>query len=60
MINVAAHGTLMIKTEDDTYNLIKEMMLNNCQWPNERGQPKRVGGKSDVYALTLFTAKVML
>jgi len=43
MIDAAASGTLMSKTEDEAYNLIEEMSLNNYQWSNERGQPKRVG-----------------
>ena len=34
------------------------MPLNNYRWSNERGQPKRVGGKYDVDALTLLTAKM--
>jgi len=44
--------------EDEAYNLIEEMALNNFQWSNERGQPKRVGGKVEVDALTLLSAKV--
>ena len=31
-INVAAGSTLMNKTKDEVYNLIKEMILNNFQW----------------------------
>jgi len=30
-IDAVAGGTLMNKMEDETYNLIKEMMLNNQQ-----------------------------
>jgi len=48
----------MTKTEDKAYNLIKEMALNNYQWPNERGQPKRVAGKLELHAITLLYAKV--
>ena len=48
----------MNKTEDEAYNLIEEMALNNFQWSTERGQPKRVGGKLEVDALTLLSAKV--
>jgi len=48
----------MNKIEDEAYNLIKEMMLNNFQWSTERGQSKRVGGKLEVDALTLLSAKV--
>jgi len=44
----------MNNMEDEAHNLIEEMMLNNYQWFNERGQPKRVGGKLEVDALTLL------
>ena len=54
MIDAAAGGMLMSKTEKKAYNLIEEMALNNYQWSNERGQPKRVGGKYDIDALTLL------
>ena len=48
----------MRKTEDEAFNLIEEMALNNYQWSSERGQPKRVGGKFDVDTLTLLSAKM--
>ena len=57
IIDVAAEGTLMSKTEDEAYNLIEEMALNNFQWPTERAQPKRVGGKLEVDAFALLSAK---
>jgi len=38
--------------------LIEEMTLNNYQWSNERSQPKRVGGKLELGALPLLSAKV--
>ena len=44
-IDVAVGGILMNKMEDDAYSLIDGMTINNSQWSNERGQPKRVGGK---------------
>jgi len=31
-IDAAAGGTLMSKREDEAYNLIEEMTLNNFQW----------------------------
>jgi len=58
MINDAVGGTLIRKTKDVAYNLIEEMTLNNYQWSNEHGQPKRVGGKFDVDSLTLLTANI--
>ena len=48
----------MNKTEDKVYNLREEMELNNFQWSTERGQPKRVGDKLEVDALTLLSVKV--
>jgi len=48
----------MNKTEDEAYNLIKQMTPNNYQWCNKRGQLKRVGGKFELDALTLLTAKM--
>ena len=57
-IDAVAAGTLMNKTEDEAYNLIEEMALNNFQWSTERDQPKRVGDKLEVNALTFLSAKV--
>jgi len=57
-IDATAWGTFMNKTEDEAYNLIEEMALNNFQWSTEQGQPKQVGGKLEVDALALLSAKV--
>ena len=57
-IDTATGGTLMSKTEDEAYNLIKEITLNNFHWSTERAQPKRVGGKLEVDAFTLLSTKV--
>jgi len=48
----------MSKTEEEAFYLIEEMTLNNYQWSNEHGQPKRVGCKFDIDALTLLTVKM--
>jgi len=48
----------MGKTEDEAYNLIEEIALNNFQWSTERAQPRWVGGKLEVDAFTLLSAKV--
>jgi len=34
MIYAAVGGILMSKTEEETFNLIEEMALNNYQWLN--------------------------
>ena len=36
-IDVVVGETLMSKTEDEAYNLIEEIALNNFQLSNERG-----------------------
>ena len=41
-INATVGGTFMNKIEDEAYNLIEEMALNNFQWSSKRAQPKRV------------------
>jgi len=56
-IVAAVSGSLVNKTEDEAYNQIEEMALNNFQLSVERGQPKRVRGKLEVDALTLLYAK---
>ena len=56
-INAAAGGTLMSKIEDEAYNLIEEMALNNFQWSIDQTHPKQVGGKLEVDAITLLSAK---
>ena len=48
----------MSKAEDEAYNLIKEMTLNNFQWSAERAKPRRVGGKLEVDVFNLLSAKV--
>ena len=56
-IYAGAGEALMNETEDKIYNLVKEIALNNYKWPNERGQPKCVGGKLEVDAITLLFAQ---
>jgi len=57
-IDAVAGGTLMNKIEDEPYNLIEEMTLNNYQWSNERSQPKRVRGKLELDGISMLSLKV--
>jgi len=57
-IDTAAVGTLMNKTEDEAHNLIEEITLNNFQWSFERAQSKWVGGKLELDAIFMLSAKV--
>ena len=36
IINVVVSGNLMNKTEDEAYNLVEEMDINNYRWSSER------------------------
>ena len=57
-IDAVVGATLMNKMEDEGYNLIEDIVLNNYQWYNERGQPKQVGGKFEIDELNLLTTKI--
>jgi len=48
----------MNKTKDEAYNLIEEIALNNFQWPFDKTQPKRVGRKLQLDAISTFSSKV--
>jgi len=58
MIDVVGERILINKTEDEAYNLIVEVVLNNYQWSNARTPSKKVEGKFNIDALTLLTAKM--
>jgi len=59
IIDATADHTLLSKTEDEAYNLMPKITLNNYQWSNKRGQPKRVRGKFDVNASLYILLKWM-
>ena len=40
--------------EDKADNLIEEMTINNYQWSNEGGKPKRATGELEVDAYFTF------
>jgi len=56
--DAAVGDTLTNKIEDEPYNLIKEMTLNNYLWSNGRSQPKKVGGKLELDVISVFFAKL--
>jgi len=57
-IDVAARGTLLSMTEDEAYNLIEEMALNNFQRSTYRTKPKQVGCKLKADVIALISPKV--
>ena len=57
-IDAVLGGKLKNKIEDKAYNLIEEMTLNNFQWSSERTQPKQVGVKLELDAISMLSPKV--
>lgn len=54
MINTAIRGSLMSKTTCDNYALLKEMVANNYQFPNEKNMLRKVARVHDVYPFTMI------
>ena len=57
-IYAATGGGFINKTEDEIYNIIEEMTLNNFQWSSERAQPKGVRGKLELDAISMLSCEV--
>ncbi|PON51070.1 hypothetical protein PanWU01x14_219280 [Parasponia andersonii] len=58
LVDAAAGGSLMEKTEEAAYELLEEMAANAYQLPIERSTPKKAYGVHEVDALTTLTAQV--
>ena len=56
--DAAAGGTLVNKAEDKGHNLIEEMAFNHFQWSSEIAQPKWVGDKLELDAISMVSSKV--
>ena len=41
LIDAASGGAFMSKTQEEAYNLLEEMAINNFQWPTERGMARK-------------------
>ena len=48
----------MSKTQDEAYNLLEEMAMNNYQWPRERLAPKKILGTHEADAISALTSQV--
>ena len=53
LINYAATGDLMSKTNYKAYTLLEEMTSNNYQWPSDHSTPKWV---VEVHKIDVITA----
>ncbi|XP_062080847.1 uncharacterized protein LOC133785642 [Humulus lupulus] len=54
----AAGGELLGKTVDEAFNLMEEMAINSCQWPNKNSMPQKVAGLLEVYPMTSIVAHI--
>jgi len=59
-IDAVAGGTLMNKIEDEAYNLIEKMALNNFNGPPNEGNPNRLEVSLKLMHLLCFLLKLML
>lgn len=58
LIDAASGGEFMGKNQDDAYDLLEEMAMNNYQWPSERILPKKAMGLHEIEAITTLAAQV--
>jgi len=58
LIDAASEGAFMSKSQDDAYNLLEEMAMNNYQCPNERSTQKKTIGAHEIDAITVLTTQV--
>ncbi|XP_060968683.1 uncharacterized protein LOC115710513 [Cannabis sativa] len=49
---------MVLKSANEAYDLLEEMVMNNQQWPTERSQTKKVAGMHKVDAIAKLTAQV--
>jgi len=55
LIDTPSNGAFMSKSQDDAYNLLEEMAMNNYQWPNKRNTPKKTNGMHEIDAIIALT-----
>ena len=60
MIDAASGGAFMKKSENDAYDLLEEMALNDQQWPNARNGIRRVAGINKNGLLSKMAAQIDL
>lgn len=58
LIVMALEGAFMSKYQDDAYNMLEEMSINNYQWLSERILPKKVAGLHEIKTITTLTTQV--
>ena len=48
LLDASAGGGTYEQSEDEAYQLLENIAINNCQWPSERATPKKSMGMYEV------------
>ena len=60
LLDALASRALMSKSEDEPYQLLENMAINNCQSPSERVTPKKLTGMFEIDVFSNLAAQVSL
>ena len=58
LVNAAAGGSLLTKTEDESYALLEELARTNDQCPAERRIMKNQGGTPEMELIKALTVQI--
>ena len=60
LLDASTGGALMSKITNDTYQLLENMALNNCQWPSERLTHKKPNGVHELDVFNNLAVQVLM
>ena len=60
LLDALAGGAFMSKSENEAYQLLEYVALNNFQWPNERATLKKPSGVHELDVFNNLAAQVSL
>ena len=60
LLHTSMGRALMRKSEDEAYQLLENMAINNCQWPSERVTLKKPAEMYDIDVFSNLAAQVSL
>ena len=56
LIDASTGGAILGKNEVEVYQILENIVLNNCQWPIERAVPTKLAGVHDLDVVTNLAA----
>ena len=60
LLDASAGRVHLRKSEDESYQLLENMAINNCQWPSERATLKKPKNMFEVDVFSNLVAQVSL